>query len=263
MSNDSTIINQDETGPSASWLATPIWIAFGLILVTLATVGTVSYRSMEQFASNRWVTHTYIVIRQMKALLETSDEAVSAERFYVLTADQSRLEPVATARSTGARLMRSLASLTADNPEQQRRLVELQALLDAEFSLLEKVVATRTQLGRNSAISLIQAHNAWELTARIHHLAEAMIGTEDELLKERAHAEAASARLALRVLGIGAFAAFCLVAVAALYVRRTVAHLRHLTQLGSSGAASLRDLSQLCASRACCCSRSSTRWARA
>src|ERR1700716_1047838 len=103
MSKDTASRIEDETGPSASGLANPIWIAFGLILVTLAAGGTGSYRSMKQFASSSgWVTHTYIVTERLKTLLETTNEAVSEERFHVLTADRSKLEPVAIARSSGA-----------------------------------------------------------------------------------------------------------------------------------------------------------------
>ncbi len=233
MTKDQVTKNEDESGRSASGIAAPIWITFSLVLLTLAAVGTVSYRSMQQFAlSSGWVAHTYIVIGQLKTLLDTIDGAVSAQRLYVLTGDETKLEPVTSARSSGARVMRSLAALTADNPVQQRRLVELRPLLDAQFSSLEKVVATRAQLGRDAAISFIRGHDTPELTGQIHSLAGAMIGAEDELLKDRGRAEGESAHFALRVLGIGAFAAFCFVTAAALYVQRTIARLRHVTRLG-------------------------------
>jgi len=68
-----------------------------------------------------------------------------------------------------------------------------------------------------------------EVTAEVHRAVRTMIGAEDELLSGAA-CGGASARLALRVLRMGAIAAFCFVAIAALYVRRTVAQLRHRTQ---------------------------------
>jgi len=84
-----------------------------------------------------------------------------------------------------------------------------------------------------------------EVTVEVHRAVRTMIGAEDELLKRRGRAEGASARLALRVLRMGAIAAFCFVAIAALYVRRTVAQLRHRTQELARSEAALRAQSAL------------------
>ena len=246
MTKDTASRIEDESGPSASGLAMPIWIAFGLILVTLAAVGNVSYRSMQQFASSSgWVSHTYIVIARLKTLLETVDEAVSAERSYALTGDATKLGPVISARSASANIMGSLAPLIADNPEQQRRLRELQPLLNEQLTSIEKVVAARALTGADAAADLIVDPDMTEVTAEVHSAVRTMIGAEDELLKRRGRAEGASARLALRVLRMGAIAAFCFVAIAALYVRRTVAQLRHRTQELARSEAALRAQSAL------------------
>jgi PAS domain S-box-containing protein len=220
------------SGTPAPWVAGPIWIAFGLVLLTLAVVGTASYRSTNQLASSSaWVAHTQTVILGLEGLRDVIDGAESAERGYILRGDRTLLEMVATARPSAARIMKSQGELTADNPAQQRRLLELEPLIEARISLLENATAIRTRLGRDAATVFIEEHNGPALMKVIHARVETMIDVEDELLKQRGLAEREGAQFTLRVLGVGALAALFFVALAAVYIQRTIARLRQATEL--------------------------------
>jgi CHASE3 domain sensor protein len=220
------------SGTPAPWVAGPIWIAFSLVLLTLAVVGTASYRSTNQLASSSaWVAHTHTVILGLEGLRDVIDGAESAERGYILRGDRTMLEAEATARTSAARIMKSQGQLTADNPAQQRRLLELGPLVEARISLLEKGTAIRTQLGRDAATDFSKGHDGPALMTAIHARVETMIEAEDQLLKQRGLAERRGAQFTLRVLGIGALAELCFVALAAVYIQRTIARLRQATEL--------------------------------
>src|SRR5437868_4227823 len=100
-----------------------VWLGFGLALTCLAVIGVVSYfsaaRSNETAQS---VEHTYRALGSLETLLAAVTDCETAGRGYVITGDESYLEPYR--RSAGAIEPQAgrVRELIADDPTQQQRL---------------------------------------------------------------------------------------------------------------------------------------------
>jgi CheY-like chemotaxis protein len=103
---------------------------FALALACLAVIGVVSYLSVNrQTESERWVRHTGEVIRELQSLLAAMAEAEAAERGYVITGDETYLEPYRSSTQAISDGYQRLRNLTADNPRQQQQLDILDPLI--------------------------------------------------------------------------------------------------------------------------------------
>ena len=100
----------------------------GLALLVIAIV---SYRNIHNLIeSDRWVAHTHQVRSEIADLLVQLVDAETGARGYVITGVESYLEPYQSALDRIRKDLDEVRTLTADNPQQQRRLGE--NLLDDE-----------------------------------------------------------------------------------------------------------------------------------
>lgn len=96
---------------------------FGAALALLICVGILSYWSVIQNANERqWVNHTHLVLEKLDALSANMIDAETGERGYLLTGQESYLEPYNGAANRVHENSKELRQLTADNPIQQRTL---------------------------------------------------------------------------------------------------------------------------------------------
>src|SRR5271170_3973505 len=108
-----------------------VQIAFGSALLTLLIVGVLSYRSMiASSESVRWVRHTHEVMESLQDLLLSMETVESSSRGFALTGNDSYLLTyhAGTLKATSAK--ESVAHLTIDNLGQQRRLSDLERLMN-------------------------------------------------------------------------------------------------------------------------------------
>lgn len=102
----------------------------GFVLALLVLAG-VSWLLLENgrkvTETGGWVTHTYEVMGKIEIVRSRLAEAESAQRGYLITGDESYLEPYRNALSTIDTNIGQIIKLTADNPPQQSRAVGLQA----------------------------------------------------------------------------------------------------------------------------------------
>ena len=106
-----------------------VQFSFGSAIAILVVVGAFAYRSIAiSGESEQWVQHTREVLEDLHGLTNGMAEISSSIRRYVITGEDSDLEPYRAARSSVERLQPLLLQLTQDNPEQQRRLPILEKL---------------------------------------------------------------------------------------------------------------------------------------
>ena len=112
-----------------------IQLAVGSAIAVLLFAAAFSYRSIAASSeSNPWVQHTWEVMDDLRDTTIGMATISSSIRRFVITGEESDLEPYHAARSEVERLTPVLRNATLDNPEQQRRL-----------SILEKLAADRIE----------------------------------------------------------------------------------------------------------------------
>ena len=149
-----------------------------LAVLLLALITAVSYRSSQRFTEDeRWVTHTHQVLEDIAVLRSAIEEAEAGRRGYLLTGDPRCLRAYGAARSATAVDLSVIRRLTADNPAQQRRLDDLEPLVETRLAQLD---------------GLARADPGMGLTDRIQAGATDMQAEETRLLKARAAAAEAT-----------------------------------------------------------------------
>src|SRR5690242_8635556 len=107
-----------------------IAIGFGLSLTMLLVVGAVAYRETDSLLQNdRLVTHTHVVLEELAHLLSSLQDAETGQRGFLLTGRGEFLEPYQAALDKTAPAFADLRRLTIDNEVQQRRLDQLDPLM--------------------------------------------------------------------------------------------------------------------------------------
>ncbi|MHB1208072.1 MAG: CHASE3 domain-containing protein, partial [Rhodospirillaceae bacterium] len=182
-------------------------IGFGLIVLVLALTAFFAARNATQFAdTTRMVTHTYEVLRNVRGALLNFVNAETGERGYVITGDESYLEPYRSAITEIDDDINAIARLTMDNPRQQRRVQELRPLVTERLASLANVIKARKDQGLDAATRLIQNSRGKKLMDDSRLLFDQMEEDELGLLTERqkAAAEANSDARTVIVAGTGA-----------------------------------------------------------
>ncbi|WP_409026836.1 methyl-accepting chemotaxis protein [Janthinobacterium sp. SUN098] len=210
-------------------IATRLYGGFATIVLLLAALVTVATLNVSRLAdANAINTHTYQVLAENSAILESLINMETGQRGYVITGAEASLEPYKAGQAAfGAHLDKARA-LTSDNPAQQERLAKLDAAKQAWLAgALEPVIAMRRAVAQGTAA--IEPVLALEKEGRGKQGMDAMrallgeIGqAETVLLAQRSEAAAAlQARTHWTLLGGGA-AALILAALIAWWLARNI-----------------------------------------
>jgi PAS domain S-box-containing protein len=195
-------------GLAFGFLAIVIVLVAG-VLIALANLGTV-YR-----ATNA-VARTNDVKAQLEALLASLIDAETGERGFIITGNDSYLEPYNRGVDATATETARVRQLLVDNPEQQADLERVAAETRVKLNELADAIQARREKGFNAAQAVVLTNLGKRTMDGIRAIVARMEEREDRLLASRtAEADRAydTARLtALAVGGVG------LVVVAALFL---------------------------------------------
>src|ERR1700691_6109793 len=98
-------------------------VGFGLSALTLMLVALVSYRNAHLLIENDgWVEHSNQVRIELANLLSELKDAETGQRGYLLTGNESYLEPWEAASREIKGAFTEVVNRTADNPSQERLL---------------------------------------------------------------------------------------------------------------------------------------------
>jgi CHASE3 domain sensor protein len=100
----------------------PLTVGFVLLLVIIAATGWLAYR---QTSDQEWVRHTADVQHRIARVLTFLLDAETGQRGYLVTGDDSYLEPFNRAAPSVENEIDNLRAATADNETQQRRVAAL------------------------------------------------------------------------------------------------------------------------------------------
>ncbi|MCP6759675.1 MAG: response regulator [Fischerella sp. CENA71] len=204
-------------------IGTKIGAGFALGLSILATIGFISYRTTNNLIENsRWQAHTYKVIGELDDLLSNIQDIEIGQRGYIITGDKTSLQSYNNALPKIGTKLKSLRSLTSDNPIQQNRLDNLEATIDERQAVVKKRINLRETQGFDAARQQILQDNGRVLLDRIRRIATEMEDEEVRLLKKRTDQTQISAREATDTIIYGIPLAFLLLTLIGIYLTRNI-----------------------------------------
>lgn len=202
--------------PRAAWLSS-VSVCLGLAVV--ASVGVRAYvHTVSRDATARWVSHTHAVLQTLDGLLVALNDAVAARRGYALGGDAAQLQVYRAAVERVRQAEASLGLLTADDPVQKARVLQLQPLLAARLAQLDSNL--RAGLRPTLEAEVTAQGNAQ--SSSIRQLLASLSGEEQRLLAEREAAEQAESVAVRRTLVAGFSLSLLLLLAAFVWLRREV-----------------------------------------
>jgi CheY-like chemotaxis protein/CHASE3 domain sensor protein len=137
---------QNSFGAVRSGPPLPPKTLFGFLLAVIAVVviALLSYQSLQATSeSSKSLAGSIEVLAQLNTVLSTLKDAETGQRGYLLTGEESYLEPFTTAKSALPGEFKSLRRVLSDRPEQTRRLDALQSLAEQKMGELGETVDLR------------------------------------------------------------------------------------------------------------------------
>jgi methyl-accepting chemotaxis protein len=136
-------------------------VAFGVVLAISLGASVLSFlRSQSVEEATRWNTHTYKVLAASSLVGSAMVDQETGVRGYLVSADERFLEPYTGGLKRYEAAVEALRTLTADNPEQQKRITAVEALADTWRT---KVAEVEIQQMKDPAT--IEAARAMEASA--------------------------------------------------------------------------------------------------
>src|SRR5579883_114211 len=202
-------------------------VGLGGILALLLIVGLLDWHEGEEVATARlMVGRTHQVIDNTEQLRTQLDDAEAAQRSFLLTGDQSHLEPFAVAARDIAAQLGDLRKLTADEPSQQANFARIEQLVTTELAELRGTIQLRRDGKPAAALAEVETKRGKALMDALRQAIVAAEAEEQHLLAQRtAEADQKSRRSRLLV-SAGALSALAAIIVA-LYMLREAERRRH------------------------------------
>ncbi len=211
-----------------------LYLSFATVSVIMAILVAGAYRGFEQVqdATNSNI-HTYQVLGDTQLALEQLVNIETGMRGFVISSKDSFLEPLIAGEKSFSEKLQSLKKLTADNPDQQRRLALLEETQKRWINEdIDPIIALRKDLTARDMPDdeldkrITSGADKAKMDSMRATLAE-IKGAENQLLEKRSQHMKSSKELALMILIWGGLAAVTLsLFLAATLGRSTTARLQ-------------------------------------
>jgi PAS domain S-box-containing protein len=163
-----------------------IRLAFGLAILIFLAVGAISYRSLVvSEESERWVQHTHKVLENLHELAFAMQRVESSCRGFLLTGEDSYLEPGRASRRSVEQIEAIVGDLTVDNPTQQGQLVVLRASTAEKFAHMDTLVGRRRTQGLEAAANGVRNGSGQQIMTQFLDVIGKMQDEELRLLSQR------------------------------------------------------------------------------
>jgi CheY-like chemotaxis protein/CHASE3 domain sensor protein len=206
-----------------SGLPLPAKTLFGFLLAVTAVIGIalLSYQSLKATASSsKSLTDTVEVLVQLNGLLSTLKDAETGQRGYLLTGNETYLEPYTNAKAALANEFRSLRGILADRPQQIKRLDELESIAAQKMAELDQTVELRRAGQGEAALATVRTNRGKIFMDRIRSAIEDMDAAERQLILQRGEDWRRAAAVSLLVTLGGSGILLVLIAFSAMVASR-------------------------------------------
>ncbi|WP_426193538.1 methyl-accepting chemotaxis protein [Massilia sp. DWR3-1-1] len=196
-------------------IKTRITVGLGAIAALFLILLILAYSNFSKLsAANTWDRHTLEVLLETDRITIAVLQVQTATRGFMLTGNESLVEPISKEESAARAHLSRLRTLTLDNPAQQARLNRLEPMMnDWIGKVIEPLILKRRELNKTVGVSQQPASaadvlNGSRTVADIRALIGEM-GDEEARLLERRKGESASLQESMFLL-LSVGGAFCL-----------------------------------------------------
>jgi signal transduction histidine kinase len=158
-----------------------------IVAIIIVTVNAwFAFRSLESIEQSQgWVEHTWEVINQVKRIMGSAKDAETGFRGYLLSGEESYLDPYKTATRELPPELDRFQTLTSDNPSQHNRLTEMRSILDQRMNLLAHGIQVRRSGNPDMVQDLALSGTSKAEMDRLRQIANDMEAEERRLLATR------------------------------------------------------------------------------
>jgi len=218
-----------------------IWL--GLLPVLLALL---SYRtSAHHVASVRAALATEGFIRRLDELFSSLQDAETGQRGFILTGQESYLEPFKTGQGQVETRLSAIEKLASANGVPAERMREVRHLIALKLSELNETVELRKNVGFQAALAEVDTHRGQEYMNQIRSALQTIKSQQTEHFEDGLERERASQQHMEMMLTLGAILAFLLVFLSyrfsALYVSERDLAEREVRELNNTLEARVKE----------------------
>ncbi|MDB6023707.1 MAG: Multi-sensor signal transduction histidine kinase [Pedosphaera sp.] len=199
-----------------------------MLLIVLGGVAYLSITGLIQAADA--VSHTHEVLENLNGLLSELSDAEVGERGYIITGNESFLEPYNGAAAKVDAQLKTLVVLTADNPAQQERLAKLMQLTGKKLEVVNKGIALRRDNGFEPAAAEVRTQEGKRVMDEVRGVIATMVGEEKSLLAARDRRARTRAGIAVPFSLIGDIVSLLLLAGVFYLLKQEIANQRRAKQ---------------------------------
>lgn len=227
-------------------------LGFALSFLVLIVIGTLAYRGADSLAQTSYaVTRTQDRLDHVNKLFSAMKDAETGQRGFLLTGDDSYLDPYRAAVADVPVITARLRELVENNPTQQSRLNTVVGMVDGLLAMHRERIDTRKSSGEDAALRQVRLGEGKKRMDALRQVMGQMEDDERAQLKLRAdevEATASSVRTVvvagtvlglLLVLAIGAWLTGALssqIGAAVRHVQRSSAELQAAANQQAAGA---------------------------
>ena len=205
--------------PAFSLLPLPpgVFLGYGIKVAAIIIIAFFSYASLQSrsLMADR-VTHTLDVLQQLDEYLSTLKDAETGQRGYLLTGQETYLQPYTNAQAEIPSAGKSLRKLVADSDRQLLRLDTLERVTADKMNELAETIALRRQGDIDGALALVRTDRGRAAMDRARAITDDMAREEQSLLAERQAEWQKAITVSSAVTNVGAVLLLLLIAASAL-----------------------------------------------
>jgi signal transduction histidine kinase/DNA-binding response OmpR family regulator/CHASE3 domain sensor protein len=157
--------------------------AFAVAVLAVLLIAYFSWKTLQiRTQTAQRITRTLQVMEQFPALLSTLKDAETGQRGFLLTGLEQYLDPYNAAKMAIATELRRLRQRSGDNPAQQARIDQLEALTADKLAELAETVTLQRAGRASDALVLVQSDRGRIAMDRIRTLVAEMQDEESQAL---------------------------------------------------------------------------------
>ncbi|TWT91181.1 hybrid sensor histidine kinase/response regulator [Neorhodopirellula pilleata] len=161
-------------------------LAISVVIIVLIANGWISYANSQRLRKyDRWVSHTHQVLFHVESYQASLIDAETGGRGFLLTGDESFLEPYESGIAAVAVELEAVDRLTEDGSSQQMLLPKLKAAGEAALAQLAMMVADRRDGELTQQEVMVAVAEGKRLMDQLRELVSQFGSEERELLRSR------------------------------------------------------------------------------
>ena len=156
------------------------------ILILIIGIGVASYRNInEVFETAELRTNSYNVLNTLEDILSQIVSAEEGQRSYIITGDESYLEPFYKGEENAKNDLKSLESFIKNKQAPKKMLMQYDTLITKRFENLQTTIEIRKSGDFESAANRLKLKVGKKLMDKIYELNAKMEAQEYNLLQQR------------------------------------------------------------------------------